>query len=223
MKSSLNPSEPKAQAVFSELSRQFPTVNFELKSDCSQQQKLASCIREVDDFLDGGLPFDSITEVGMPLGREGRILLLKFLANATNGLQMEPFWSLWVSSHQDVSVFPPAWFARGIDPSRIVFTNSKAPVQDLKRALINPFFKLIVLDSPMRFTQDDCFFVKTQAKSNHQLVILLRNFFLSNNRGNVWAKLRFNCWKQHGNRRFIIKIIRGLPKRQLCIDEELLQ
>ncbi|MBU3917941.1 hypothetical protein KKA14_20630, partial [bacterium] len=74
-----------------------------------------------------------------------------------------------------------------------------------------------------RFTRDDCFFVKTQAKRNHQLVILLRNFFLSNNLGNVWAKLRFNCWKQPGAGRFVIKIIRGLPKHQLFIDEELLQ
>ncbi len=210
------------QDIKSALAKKFPTLNQTIGQSHSQPQKLTSCVQEIDDFLDGGIPFDGITEFGMPLGKEGRVLLLKFLVNATQGLTMEPIWTLWVSSHLDFSVFPPAWFAKGISPSRIIFTQSTTPAQDLKRAIINPLFKLIVLDSPHRFSKDDCFFVNTQARFNHQLVLLLRNFFLSNNYGNVWAKLRLNCWKRHATGRFVIKTIRGLPKRQLCISEKLL-
>jgi hypothetical protein len=145
------------------------------------------------------------------------------LVNATRGILTKPIWTLWVSSHDDFTVFPPAWFAKGVSPSRIVFTHSEAPAQDLKRAIINPLFKLIVLDSPRRFSKDDCFFVNTQARFNQQVIVLLRNFFLSNKQGNVWAKLRLNCWKQQSSGRFILKTVRGLPQRQISINEESLR
>jgi hypothetical protein len=205
------------------ISKKFPGVTLPGSPPDSRPLKLASSIREIDDFLDGGLPFNGITEFGMPLGKEGRVLLLKFLVNATRGIGMKPLWVLWVSSHSDFSVFPPAWFVKGVSPSRMVFTRSTAPAEDLKRAIINPLFKLIILDSPQRFSRDDCSFVNTQARSNGQLIILLRNFFLSNKRGNVWARLRLNCWKRQATGDFVLKTIRGLPHRQLHIHEEKLK
>lgn len=209
--------------IKADLARRFPGSVVPGEVLAFQSRKLGSCVPEIDDFLGGGLPFGAVTEFGMPLGKEGRMLLLRFLVNATRGLQIQPIWTLWVSSHPDFSVFPPAWFAKGVAPSRIVFTQSAAPAQDLKRALINPLFKLIVLDSPRHFSKDDCFFVNTQARYHQQLIILLRNFFLSNKQGNVWAKLRLNCWKQQVTGRFILRTIRGLPKRQLTLHEERLQ
>lgn len=206
-----------------EISRRFPEAAVPGGASTSRPLKLASCIREIDDFLEGGLPFNGITEFGMPLGKEGRVLLLKFLINATRGIEIRPVWVLWVSSHNDFSVFPPAWFVKGVSPSRMVFTRSAAPAEDLKRALINPLFKLIVLDSPQRFSRDDCFFVNTQARTNGQLIILLRNFFLSDKRGNVWARLRLNCWKRQSGRNFILKTVKGLPSGQLFIPEERLR
>lgn len=211
------------KGVVSEISKRFPGSTVATRSLMMQSKKLGSGIREIDTFLDGGLPFNGITEFGMPLGKEGRLLLLKFLANATQGVSVESTWTLWASSHSDFTVFPPAWFARGVSPSRIVFTQSEAPAQDLKRAIINPFFKLIVLDSPQRFSKDDCFFINTQARQNQQLVILLRNFFLSNKQGNVWAKLRLNCWKQQTSGRFILRTVRGLPRKEVIIHEEQLK
>ncbi|MBU2515085.1 hypothetical protein KJ966_27510 [bacterium] len=206
--------------IRADLSRKFPGLMTSDSPGWDQSPKLGSCIREIDDFLGGGLPFNGITEFGMPLGKEGRTVLLKFLVNATRGLQAKPIWTLWVSSHQDFSVFPPAWFAKGVSPSRMIFSSAAFPAQELKRAIINPLFKLIVLDSPQRFTREDCFFINSQARFNQQLVILLRNFFLSNKCGNVWAKLRFNCWKQHARGKFIIKTVKGLPRRQIVVDEE---
>ncbi|MCP4754123.1 MAG: hypothetical protein GY866_24825 [Proteobacteria bacterium] len=219
----MEPLSNKAQAVKAELSARFSGLNFEAGGGCSRQGKLAACVAEVDDFLEGGLPFGGVTEFGVPLGKEGRILIARFLANATRGLRTEPLWTLWVSSHRDFSVFPPAWFVRGISPARMVFAHSEVPVRDLKRAIVNPLFRLIVLDSPQAFSRDDCFFVNRQARSNRQLVILLRNFFLSNRQGNVWAKLRINCWKRHASGQFVLRVIRGLSYRQLSVSEELLQ
>ncbi len=212
----------KINQIRTDLSRQFPGLMISETPGRYQSTKLGSCIREIDDFLGGGLSFNGITEFGMPLGKEGRTILLKFLVNATRGLQLKPIWTLWVSSHRDFSVFPPAWFAKGVSPSRIIFSNAAAPAQELKRAIINPLFKLIILDSPQRFTRDDCFFINSQARFNQQLVIVLRNFFLSDKCGNVWAKLRLNCWKRHASGQFIIKTVKGLPRKQIVIDEELL-
>lgn len=217
MKSTLATDFIDLKEIKEELSRRFPGASVPLSA--APPRRLRSCIEEVDTFLDGGLPFNGVTEFGMPLGKEGRLLLLRFLVNATRGLDMDPIWTLWVSSHSDFRIFPPAWFARGVAPSRIVFTQSQSPAHDLKRAIINPFFKLIVLDSPRHFSRDDCFFINTQARHNQQLILLLRNFFLSNKQGNVWAKLRFNCWKQQNSGRFILRTIRGLPRCQVAIHE----
>lgn len=212
----------KAQALKSDLLTQFAGLNFQPGSVRSQPEKLASCVEAIDVFLEGGIPFGSVSEFGMPLGREGRALILKFLANATQGKRTKPLWALWVSSHEDFQVFPPAWFAKGVSASRMVFTHSQTPLRDLKRAIMHPLFKVIILDSPQKFTKDDCSFVSRQARANHQLVILLRHFFLSNRQGNIWAKLRINCWKRHTNGEFVIKVIRGLSHRELLIREELL-
>jgi len=184
-----------------------------------QQDKLASCVKRVDDFLEGGLPFGGMTEFGMPLGKEGRVLALKYVANATQGIRTKPLWTLWISSHETFRVFPPAWFARGVSPARILFAQSDRPLRDLKRAISNPIFKLIILDSPRKFTREDCFFVNRQARQNRQLVMLLRDFFLSNRQGNIWANLRLNCWKRHASGEFIIRVIRGLSQRELSVSE----
>ena len=212
----------KAQSLRNDLLSQFTGLTFQSGLVRPQSEKLASCVESIDAFLEGDIPFGSITEFGMPLGREGRVLILKFLANATQGKLTKPLWTLWVSSHENFQVFPPAWFAKGVSPSRMVFTHSQRPLRDLKRAIMHPLFKVVVLDSPQKFTKDDCSFVSRQARANRQSVILLRDFFLSNRQGNIWAKLRINCWKRHSSREFVMKVIRGLSHRQLTVSEEVL-
>ena len=151
------------------------------------------------------------------------MLLLSFLVRATSSVEGEPLWVLWVSSHEGLCVFPPAWFSRGISPERILFAQSAEPVKELKRVLMHPFFRLIVLDSPKRCTQEDCFFLNRQARNHHQVVVLVRDFFLSNLRGNIWARLRLNCWKQHHNNHFMIRTVKGLTIPELTIAEPCLR
>ena len=206
-----------------DLANRFPGVCFEATEAYSPQQKLASGVPGIDAFLRGGLPMGKVTEFGMPLGREGRVLLLNFLVNATQGVTSAPLWALWISSHRHLSVYPPAWYARGISPERMFFTASETPMKDLKRVIMNSFFKLIILDSPKQFSKDDCLFINTQARRNQQIILLIRDFFLSNLRGNIWSTLRINCWKRQVSNQFMLRVIRGLSNRELLIDEGALQ
>lgn len=209
--------------VRSNLAKRFPKACFEAASAYASQRKLASGVPEIDAFLAGGLPVGKVTEFGMPLGREGRTVLLQFLIRATRGAGSPPLWCLWVSSHQNLEVYPPAWYARGVAPGRIVFADSQAPTKDLKRAIVSPFFGLIVLDAPKEFAKNDCLFVNVQARRNRQAILLVRDFFLSNSKGNVWSALRINCSKRHARNQFVLRAIRGLSDRELCIDGDLLQ
>lgn len=216
-------SKKSAREIVAELSAQYGPLNLGRATEGVFSRRLVAGVAVLDQFLEGGLPFGSLSEFGMPLGKEGRLLLLKYLVTATRGIDMNPLWTLWVSSFSEYQVFPPAWFAKGVDPNRIVFAESEAPVRDLKRAILNPFFKLIVFDSPRTFSKDDCHFLDQQARRNDRVAIVLRNYFLSNQRGNIWARLRLNCWKRHASNQFVIRVIRGLSRRELLLDEELLE
>jgi len=209
----------KTQSIVSEISARYGELNLVTGGAHAPSEKLASCVDRIDDFLEGGLPFGGISEFGMPLGKEGRALALKFVANATRGIRTKPMWTLWISSSETFRIFPPAWFARGVSPNRILFAQSSRPLRDLKQAISNPIFKLIILDSPRKFTREDCFFVNRQARQNRQLVMLLRDFFLSNRQGNIWANLRMNCWKRHASGQFMLRVIRGLSQRELSLSE----
>jgi len=214
----MKPIDDKTQTIISEISARYQGAVLARGVVPAQPERLASCVDRVDNFLEGGLPFGGITEFGVPLGKEGRLLVLKFVVNATRGIRTKPLWTLWISSHDTFRVFPPAWFARGVDPDRILFAQSERPLRDLKQAINNPIFKLIVLDSPRKFTREDCFYINRQARANHQLVLLLRDFFLSNRQGNIWASLRMNCWRRHAADRFMIRVIRGLSCRELSVN-----
>lgn len=212
----MKPIDDRTGSIVSEISARYG-ANIRRGGLPLRQERLASCVERIDEFLEGGLPFGAITEFGVPMGREGRLLVLKFVVNATRGIRVIPMWTLWISSHENFQVFPPAWFSRGVDPHRILFSRSERPLRDLKRAISNPIFRMIVLDSPRKFSRDDCFYVNRQARLNRQLVVLLQDYFLSNRRGNVWAGLRLNCWKRYPSETFVMRVVRGLPRRELVI------
>jgi len=198
---------------------QLTALNLEEK----RRQKLASTNSQVTTFLEGGLPFGAVTEIGCPLGCEGRPLLLSFLAQASK--EERPI--LWVHTHQELKLFPPAWFARGIDPKHIVFSVAKDPVSDLKRAFLNPFFSVIVADlSKGLLSAEECAFLSTRARVQRQAIILIRPYFLTNKLGNPWTPLRLNMSKwshRYGGegppsrQAFSIQIVRGQSKPPLIL------
>ena len=192
--------------------------------------KLASGIEVLDDFLDGGLPRGAVTEWGAPLGRGGRDALLAWLARATQGApparpggveaaDSAPSWALWVYGRTHLSIYPPAWLARGVSLQRMRFACSSKPLAELRPVFMDPLFRVIVLDAPRTFTDEDCAFVARQARANDQAVVLIRDAFIGPGRGNVWAKLRLNCWFEPAQQQYRLRVIRGLSPRQLALTE----
>ena len=159
----------------------------------------------LSQFLGGGLPKRAMTEMGMPLGREGRNLLLPFLAEVTGAQQM----ALWICGHADMMVYPPAFFAAGIVADKMVFAQAPGPLQSMVTALTSPLFKMIVVDSPKRFTDRDGFFLRSQAEKHEQMIVLIRNYFLSTKRGSSWARLRINAWRDSSGDGYRLAAVKG--------------
>ncbi len=209
------------QQLKSEIGHKFPGVCLESGLQYQKRSKLGFGLPLLDDFLSGGLPFGKVTELGMPLGKEGRSLLVKLLAFHQNRIE-KPFQVLWISCFPGISIYPPAWFARGVSEKDTIFTYSEKPINELKRAIIHSFFKMIILDSPKGFTPDDSQFLSIQAKKNNQVTILIRDFFLSNLKGNIWAQLRLNCWRRPQKKEFVVRAVRGMPTGELRLKDTLL-
>lgn len=183
-------------------------------SELSQtSERLASKLTELDHFFQGGLRWGELSEWGTPWGGGCREVPLRFLQAAHQ--QASPPWCLWVYDQEEVSIYPPAWQARGIDLKLMRFAKSSKPIQELKLALSSGFFKLIVLDCVNPIGRDDCCFLAQQAKSQQSIIMLLRHYYLSTGKGNVWAKTRINCWHDPLRDCFRIRSVKGLRPKQL--------
>lgn len=176
-----------------------------------EREYLPSGIGFLDRFLGGGLPVGALTEWAMPLGGGGREILLPWIARMKHLVQ--PQWVLWIHSHSCLEIYPPAWAARGVALDELRFARTHAPLKDLRPIFLEPLFKLIIIDSPENFSDDDCAFVARQARRLDQVVVLLRQEMLGlrkgdryvfdrlprgkkrrQDAGNIWARLRLNLW-----------------------------
>jgi hypothetical protein len=127
---------------------------------------------------------------------------------------------LWVYGKPELTIYPPAWQARGLPIERMRFACSQAPLEDLRPVFLEPLFKIIVLDTPMNFSDEDCAFVVRQARQNNQLVIVIRDFFLGIRSSNVWSKIRLNCWFDSSTQKYNLRVVRGLPPRHIVFSEQ---
>ncbi|NRA66240.1 MAG: hypothetical protein HRU19_17265 [Pseudobacteriovorax sp.] len=180
----------------------------------SQSQPLMSSHPRLNEFFEGGLPWGHVCEWGSPWGSGGRELALSFLSSIG---QSQPYWSLWIQSHSDVAFYPPAWQARGVDLDHLRFAETQEPLKDVKSVFLEPFFKVIVLDSA-KLSRDDCAFLKRQAHKHKQAIILIKPYFLSPKQGNIWAKTRLNCWQDHVHQQFHLQVVKGLSPRKIAIS-----
>jgi len=179
------------------------------------QTRLQATLPELSHFFQGGLRWGELSEWGIPWGGGCREVLLLFLQAAHRQPSAKPYWCLWIHDQSDMSIYPPAWQARGINLKHIRFAVTKQPLHDLKPIFTSSFFKLIVLDCSASISLDDCCFLAQQARKHQQIIILLRSYFLSPRKGNVWAKTRVNCWQDPIQEKFYIKSVKGLAPRQL--------
>ncbi len=152
--------------------------------------KLSSGIPGLDHFLKGGIPI-GLSEWGIPPGYNERRIFLSFIAT-TNAL------SLWIHPAA-LRIYPPAWAAQGIDLTRMRFVSCANPLQNLKPILMSSTFKLLFFDNPEKLSVADCAFLAHRARLQHQCIILIRHYRLSNKRGNIWAGLRVNCTQTTGD------------------------
>ncbi len=183
---------------------------------------LTSSVSSLDQFLDGGLRFGELSEWGAPLGRGGRGIIIRYLTR--QGLANdEKHWCLWVCGKAGVDVYPPAWMARGVDLSRIRFAYASQLLRELKPVFMNPFFRVVVIDAPKKLSAEDCAFLAQRARANKQAIILIRDYFLSVKQGNVWARMRLNCWQDEDGGRFHMRMVRGLSPRELALDTSIVE
>jgi len=195
----------------------------------ANKERLCSGVEELDLQLRGGLPYGSVTEWGCPLGKGGRRWVLKFLKNAQ---EQKSQWILWVSPKKEVdpkkpflrnlhrsnlcsvttsnlSIFPPAWHAQGIDLKRIRFAHSNAVMRDFRSVWSDDFFKVIVLDRPVGLRKEDFAALHQSARRSNTLIIILRDHYLSNRYGNVWAKTRLQIYQDHSTQVAKAHFLRG--------------
>lgn len=176
---------------------------------------LSSGAPALDRFLDGGLPFGSLSEWGLPLGFGTRRVILQFLAAATHAApEHAPLPVLWVSSCTALHVFPPTWAAYGVDLQHIGFVRTDHPVRDLKPVFLDAYYRIVVLDMPTHLSRADFAFLAHRARANASIIMVLHNRFLTAEQGNVWARLRINGQRHetqpHGIR---LTVVRGLSPR----------
>ena len=189
-----------------------------------RERRLASGIARLDAFLEGGLPVGAVCEWGAPLGHGGRDVLLAWLARATHGDARElgetPVWALWAHARAHLMVYPPAWVARGVRLDRVRFAATTAPLAELRPVFLEPFFRIVVLDAPRQFSEEDCAFVARQARAHGLVVVVVRDVRLDAEQGNVWARLRLNGWYDGEARQYRLQVVRGLSPRQLALGED---
>lgn len=172
--------------------------------------RLVSGIPLLDAALGGGLRYGHLSEWGLISGGEGRRVILAFLRQMSSPV-------LWVSPG-DVQVHPPAWHAYGLDLSRLYFAVSSQIMADLKPAFLQDGFGAIVLDRPVGLKVGDLAFLCHQVKRRPQHIFILRHYRLSVKQGNVFAKKRINCWRQHPGGPFVLRGVRGLQPEQVVTD-----
>lgn len=175
---------------------------------------LCSTHKILNSFFDGGLPLGSVCEWGSPWGSGGRELALTFLKSK---LASDNYWSLWVQAQEGSQFYAPALQSRGVDLDYLRLAYTKTPIKDLKAVFTDSFFKFVILDSCV-LSKDDCAFLKRQAKALNQTILLIRPYFLSERNGNVWAKIRLNCWQNMFDSKYYLKVVKGLSPRSLSID-----
>jgi hypothetical protein len=209
----------------------FSSIGVRPASAQEQVLRITFGIKELDEFLQGGLPFPSVIEWGMPMGLGGRNVLFSFLKNMQHpqlsNMQALPFAGggqaqkiLWAYTHIKLSIYPPAWSARGLSLMQIKFAKTAKPMVDLQPVFMSPLFRVIVLDvaktkSERSLSADDFGFLAQRARINQQVIMVLRDFFLSPRLGNVWARLRLNCWQD--DKGLHLRVVRGLSSQGITL------
>lgn len=147
----------------------------------------------IEDYLKKPL-----TECGIP--HAGRPLILSALADYPK--------VLWVlnDSHPG-AVYPPSWERWGLE--KVWFFKTENVMRDAKPIFLAPYFEAIVLDGFRNLRDDDMAFMALQARKLNIQILLIRDYFLTTKKGNVWALSRFNIFFRAERNKYSIQTVRG--------------
>jgi hypothetical protein len=166
-----------------EIWKKLKSVDLSIKPDA---KVICTGISELDELFSDAVKPGRLIEWGLPQGRNGRIFPILFL-------RKEIPLTIWIYADLGLDIYAPAWASHGIDLRRIFFVKCDDPVKKLKPIFLDNTFKIIVIDSPKKFSRGDISFISVQARANRQIIFLIRNYFLSPKIGNPFAQIRVNC------------------------------
>lgn len=166
-------------------------------------------ISELDELFSDGVKPGKLIEWGLPQGRNGRIFPILFL-------RKEIPLTIWIYADSGLDIYAPAWASHGIDLRRIFFVKCDDPVKKLKPVFLDNTFKIIVIDSPKKFSKGDISFISVQARANRQIIFLIRNYFLSPKIGNPFAQIRVNC-SRNGRGIYSVNFIKGRNIKKILL------
>lgn len=179
-----------------------------------QRAVLPSAYPTLNHFLEGGLRFGELSEWGLPWGKGGYEIMVGFVAAATQ----RKLWTLWISGNRSYALYPPAWAARGVALDYLRVVTCAEPVATLKPLWWEDFFKLIVIDGTCHLEPEEYAFLARRARKQRQIIIVVRHQLLHPHRGNVWARLRCNSWRDSLETPLMVSSVRGLSPRQIAIS-----
>jgi hypothetical protein len=183
-------------------------------SDRLKDEGLSFGIPPLDDAFSGRLSFGALYELGVPLGKGGLEIILSVIGKASKK-HFSDGMVLWITPESSpLRVFPPGWLSYGIALEHIYFTATDTPMQSLKPVFLESGFKVVVFDNPLKLKDDDFAFLAIEARKSKQLIFVLRDYFLTSDKGNVWAKARVNIYKDSTGV-FILDSLRGLRVQRL--------
>lgn len=170
-----------------------PSSKVSLAETFSTQRYLSTGHRQLDTLLKGGLEIGKVSEWGMPIGHSSRYLFVDLIRRISLDHSQSPV--LWALGQPGIKAFASTWSAFGVDLSRVLFSNTFKPVDDLREMFLEPAFSFILLDSPKTLSKEEFAFMSKQASKFSFHVCILQNYFLSQKIGNIWTKTRVNCSK----------------------------
>lgn len=197
----------------SDLARMFEGKLF-VANRLSKPALIGTGLEQLDKVLNGGLEKGSVSEWGVPSGFGGRRILIELLKKVSNQSCEKPI--LWALGQPGVKPFASVWASYGVDLSKVFFSQTFKPLEDLRESFLEPCFSVVVLDNPKSFSKEEYSFMFRQAVKLSMHICILQNYVLSSNIGNVWAHKRINC-KGIGHKTYEIEIIRGSMHKNLTI------
>ena len=174
---------------------------------------LPSAHPTLNHFLEGGLRFGELSEWGIPWGKGGYEIMVGFVAAATQ----RKLWTLWISGSRSYALYPPAWASRGVALDYLRVITCAEPVATLKPLWWEDFFKLIIIDGSCRLESEEYAFLARRARRQQQSIVVVRHQLLHPSRGNVWARLRCNSWRDNLDTPLVVSSVRGLSPRQIAL------